>query len=175
MPRAPSRYDDGRSMREHLLEKLERGFRKLPSGCWVCDTSFVCGQNGYRQVMITLYGVRHREYIHRLSYEKYHGVIPSDHDVCHSCDNPPCWNPEHLFSGTRTVNMRDMSLKERGPHGESHPFAKLSEDDVLEMYRQLDDGVSQYQIAKAFGVHERYANLIFSGRRWKHLYRRHRA
>lgn len=161
-------------MREHLTEKMERGLRKLPSGCWVCDTSFVCGQNGYRQVSIIMYGTRHREYIHRLSFERYHGVIENDLEVCHDCDNPPCWNPEHLFSGTRSDNMQDMALKQRGPHGENHPYAKLSEEDVLEMYRQLDDGISQYQIAKNFGVHKRYANLVLVGRRWKHLYRQHR-
>lgn len=175
MPRAPSPYDDGRQMRVHLIEKLKRGLRKLPSGCWVCDTSFVCGKSGYRQVMIHLYGVRHREYIHRLSHEHYKGAIPKDHDVCHSCDYPPCWNPKHLFAGTRTVNMQDMALKGRGPHGQSHPFAKLTEEQVLEMYRLEDDGVSQYQIALHFGVHERYANLVLTGRRWKHLHRQHRA
>lgn len=161
-------------MREHLYEKLHRGIRMLPSGCWVCTTSFVCGQNGYRQVRIEMYGEKYREYIHRLSYERHKGEIPKGLDVCHSCDNPPCWNPEHLFSGTRAVNMQDMSAKGRGPHGESHPYAKLTDELVLEMYRHEDEGISQYQIAKQFGLHERYANLVLTGRRWKHLYRQHR-
>lgn len=35
-------------------------------------------------------------------------------EICmHTCDNPPCINPDHLKIGTYTENMRDCSLKGR--------------------------------------------------------------
>ena len=62
---------------------------------------------------------------HVMSYVafKLDDVLPGE-DVCHTCDNPPCINPTHLFSGSRVENMQDSARKGRNgsqTHPESRP------------------------------------------------------
>jgi len=65
-------------------------------------------------------------YVHRVAWELTSGPIPDGMQVLHACDNPPCFNPEHLFLGTRSDNMVDMVSKGRAVNpvaalGERHP------------------------------------------------------
>lgn len=65
------------------------------------------------------YGVvyrRHKdnnERAHRVAWELTFGEIPCGLLVLHSCDNPQCCNPNHLFLGTTLDNVRDKMAKGR--------------------------------------------------------------
>jgi hypothetical protein len=45
---------------------------------------------------------------HRAMWIALHGIPPKDKCVCHTCDNPKCFNPDHLWLGTRRENTMDM-------------------------------------------------------------------
>jgi hypothetical protein len=51
---------------------------------------------------------------HRISFQIISGSIPDNINVCHTCDNPKCVNPDHLFTGTQKDNMLDKMRKGRG-------------------------------------------------------------
>ena len=79
-----------------------------PDGCWEWQGyrhDWGYGKLAYR----TQY-----YYAHRVSYELHYGPIPDGLHVCHTCDNPRCCNPAHLFVGTAKDNLSDMMMKGRG-------------------------------------------------------------
>jgi len=50
---------------------------------------------------------------HRASYIIWKGVDPGKNLVCHSCDNRRCVNPDHLWLGNQSDNLKDMVSKKR--------------------------------------------------------------
>jgi hypothetical protein len=51
--------------------------------------------------------------VHRLVWTLENGPIPAGLFVLHHCDNPPCFNVEHLFLGTARDNAEDSKRKGR--------------------------------------------------------------
>jgi len=87
--------------------------------------------------------------------------------VCHTCDNPLCVNPAHLFLGTHQDNMKDMYDKDKQPKGEEHGSAKLTEAEALEIYHA--EGY-QKDIADEYGVTQRLVSYIKNKQRWSHIH-----
>lgn len=77
--------------------------------CW--EWSAYLDKNGYGVFSLGKYSPRVSA--HRFAYMLINGSIETGKVVCHSCDNPKCVNPSHLFIGTHQDNMRDMHVKGR--------------------------------------------------------------
>lgn len=114
-----------------LQDRLwKRGWTPL-GDCWVING--FKDKDGYGQITFQARRLR----AHRAAWLAVYGDIPDGMHVCHTCDNPPCVKPTHLFLGTARDNAQDKVRKGRGftpvfP-GESSPSAKLTFDQVCEI------------------------------------------
>lgn len=86
--------------------------------------------------------------------------------ACHTCDNPKCVNPDHLFVGTNMDNVRDAISKGRHVHGAMTPLAKLTEDEAKAIKSSNE---KSSVLADRYGISVGSVNNILASRTWKHL------
>jgi hypothetical protein len=100
-------------------------------------------------------------YAHRMAWILANGPIPTGAVVLHSCDNPPCCNPAHLFLGTQADNLADASSKGRltGPN--------LRPADVAVIRAALYLGSAVADLAQHYGVTPTSILNIRDGRTWR--------
>lgn len=137
---------------ERFWPKVEKS-----DGCWLWVGAK--DRKGYGKLQIGT--LKNPKYVtaSRLSYEIANGPIPPGRNVLHSCDTPPCVNPEHLFLGSYADNAADKVAKGRQSRGENHPWAKLTNDQVREL-RAMD-----WTVMKPGAIARRYGISYFSLRK----------
>lgn len=110
---------------------------------------------------------------HRFSYEYFNGQILANLFVLHSCDNPPCVNPDHLYEGTVLDNTKDRVNRGRqcDRRGSKSGTATIVEENVIEILEgvkarkfQLRNDVLQY-----FNISEDVLANILNRRCWTNI------
>lgn len=119
-------------------------------------------------------------------------ATPKGRIICHTCDNPPCVNPKHLYLGTYKSNNLDTSERKKtyiaayhqepGTYGFSNEEQlkkamrgkdpswngnPLTEDDVRSIRERVFNGESQAAIGREMGVTRSTINKITKGHNWK--------
>ena len=111
---------------------------KEKDDCWIWTAGTVKGGYG-------LFGCQ----AHRIAYTLSVGPIPEGLEVLHKCDNPPCCNPNHLFTGTQQDNIKDMDSKGRRKSVENKYDSNLLERILVEYY---ETNISYRGIEIKYGV-----------------------
>jgi len=149
----------------------------MSGDCWVWQGKT---NGGYGSLIINSKIIR----AHRYSWEMANGPIPGDLKVLHTCDNPPCVNPAHLFLGTNADNTADMVAKgrsttgmrnglvkhpERAARGSAHGSAKLNEDTVREIRAARAAGESLSELSHHFEISPTTIIDVAKRKTWKHV------
>jgi hypothetical protein len=126
--------------------------------CWTAERATKMGYGVWRPTRSDRKTYR----AHRVAYE---ALV-----ICHSCDNPPCVNPRHLFVGTRADNTADMVAKLRHVRGSDLPQAKLTTNQVIEARRLYASGAfTIVNLAKRFPISGKAMGHIVRRTTWRHV------
>ena len=137
-----------------------------PTGCWLwtgCRHHQGYGRIGWLGTVTKT---------HRVAYTLFIGPIPDGMFVLHHCDNPPCCNPDHLYIGTQTDNMRDRKERDRhnAPRGSKAGPAKLTESDVLNIRKMLATSTATgVELAMRYNVTPSTISSIRLRKSWTHI------
>lgn len=127
-----------------------------------------CGsrnKRGYGFVEVS-YDYKKRRYpilAHRLAWALEWGEDPPlDRIVCHTCNNPSCCNPEHLYLGTEKTNAEDCAKAGRRPIGSAHvlhgvkgprhPASRYTVEQRRWAIDRLTKGRTRMSVAKEIGA-----------------------
>jgi hypothetical protein len=158
---------------EHVLERFwsKVDVKKLDDGT---DDLDACMEwtAGFDKDKYGCFSIINKQFrTHRFIYECYNGSIPKDLLVCHSCDNPSCVNPKHLWIGTNQENTQDRHNKGRSSKGSKIATSKLIESDVknilIDIYKEKYNNIGE--ISNKYSL--KYISIynILNGKLWTHV------
>lgn len=124
-------------------------------------------KDGYGYYMIMYKNLR----AHRVMAELLFGKPEPGIVVRHSCDNPPCINPEHLSYGTHKQNVADKFARNRAntSKGDSHYYAKLTSDLVVTLRKEYKEIRNYSELARRHGLNYETVRDAVLGLTWKHV------
>ena len=144
------------------MERFEKFYIPEPNtGCflWLGSLRGRMGYGGFR------YKGKMKN-AHQVSYELYKGAIPEGKIVCHTCNNPICVNPNHLYAGSYSDNTQQAVKEGRQfvASGEKNGHSKLTWVEVRAIRK---DTRNQYAVAAAYGISQLHVSRIKRNLVWK--------
>jgi hypothetical protein len=148
-------------MTQHNSDISQRFWAKVSvvndtDSCWL----WTAGKDGAGRGAFKIAGV---QYIaSRVAYWLTHGSIGSGKHILHTCDNPTCVRPDHLYEGTHTNNMQDRIKRGRWVGGAPRKLLAAQEDLLLQQYKSGQ--ATQRDLAQQFNLSEATVSRIVHGR-----------
>ncbi|RPI85131.1 MAG: hypothetical protein EHM34_00045 [Nitrosopumilales archaeon] len=159
--RSINRENYDQDMKNKLLSRIDI----KDNGCW--EWKGAKHRQGYGNI-----GYKRKVCLaHRISWKLFRGDLRDDILVLHKCDNPPCINPDHLFLGSDRDNVLDSISKGRfyRAKGKDHYFSRFSNEQIKEIRKLSESGITYDKIAKLFDSHKATICHIVKRKSWKHL------
>ncbi len=140
--------------------RLSTSVRERSRYATVCFRAGPCGSKGKSHV----------RYVHRLVLEAFVGPCPEGMECRHLDGNPRNNRVENLRWGTHRENRQDMERHGTKLMGERCHSAKMNET-CIRAIRHLHDqlGLTQNELAAAFGLTQNTVYKIVNGETWKHV------
>lgn len=167
------------AVRPVLDDKLRNYFQKRVNktdSCWLwTGRRFVAGY-GMVECLDLNTNKKRKTTAHRIAWMLDHGFIERNLFVCHTCDNPPCVRPDHLFIGTQSMNLQDAISKGRFQNiargrpliGERNKNTELSSDDVTAIKVLAKRNMGPTLISQIFRTSTNTIHRILAGKSWKY-------
>ena len=146
------------AQRQQLVTKATFFDETIKVGeCW--EWPFSRNRGGYGKIVFE----GKQTTAHRVAFLIARGALARGDFVCHTCDNPICVRPDHLFVGDAAANARDMAEKGRACRGHAHHSVRLSPKAVREIRASAQSG---RLVAAQFGVSKRAVQKIRRRQTW---------
>ena len=135
--------------------------------CWEWTATKYRG--GYGHFYMKINGKKTMYKAHRFSYEYFNKVDLKDGEcVCHTCDNPSCVNPDHLFVGSAKDNNDDKIKKGRLGFGRKSGYSWLSLDIANKIRLIYSEGkYTMKQLGAMFNTSAAQVERIVNNKIWK--------
>ncbi len=164
--------DDGR-----VRSYYRRSYGGNPGARWVIGDvprilSVCIGTTGYRQVVLRRDDGKWTVKISVLVAAAFIGQRPRGHVVRHGPGGQLDDSVGNLSYGTPRANANDRWRDGTMLYGETHPRARLDEQQAREIYRRAHAGEDQTDLGREFGVRNTTVSMIKNRTTWRSIHRR---
>lgn len=138
---------------------------KLSNGCLV----WVRGSIYYGTIWIK--GISYKTHI--IAFFISRGFWPN-YSVLHRCDNPSCDNPDHIYDGDLSQNMKDRTERGKTHSSDKKNYltnVKLSREQILDIRARFIPGFrgNNKALSIEFNVSQATISMVAYRQRWGHV------